>query len=106
MYLVITCIINASLSTSVLPWSRKHVIVTPALRRQGTNVNVLSNFHVIIIVVLKTMQLLVSRQLAYWTCTRVPTSTNLGCLKDCQVWAVVRKCQWLRWQCAVSQTMS
>lgn len=62
---VITRIINASLSTALVPQSMKHAIVTPVLKKRGADVNVLSNFRPIsnISFVAKTMERFVSRQL-------------------------------------------
>ena len=62
---VITRIINASLSTAIVPQSMKHAIVTPVLKKRGADVNVLSNFRPIsnISFVAKTMERFVSRQL-------------------------------------------
>ena len=55
--LAIARIINAPLSTAIVPQSMKHAIVTPVLKKRDADVNVLSNFRPIsnISFVAKTM---------------------------------------------------
>ena len=58
-------IINASLSAAIVPQSMKHAIVTPVLKKRGSDVNALSNFRPTsnISFVAKTMERFISRQL-------------------------------------------
>ena len=57
--------INASLSNAVVPHLTKHAVVTPILKKRGTDVNVLSNFRPIsnISFAAKATEHFVSRQL-------------------------------------------
>ena len=65
---VLARIINASLSSSVVPPSMKHAVITPILKKRGSDINVLTNYRPIsnITFVAKITERFVAQQLQHF----------------------------------------
>ena len=62
---VVARIINASLSSSVVPLSMKHAVITPILKKRGSDINVLINYRPITFVA-KITERFVAQQLQHF----------------------------------------